>query len=44
MPHVLVWDIETAPDFRGFAAANDLIGKTDDATRMPPGLARYTPG
>ena len=26
-------DIETVLDFRGFAAANDLIGKTDDATR-----------
>ena len=24
MPYVLVWDIETAPDISGYAAANDL--------------------
>jgi predicted PolB exonuclease-like 3'-5' exonuclease len=30
MAHVLVWDIETVPDLRGFAAANDLEGKSDD--------------
>ena len=28
--HVLVWDLETVPDLRGFAAANDLDGKSDD--------------
>jgi hypothetical protein len=28
MPHVLVWDLETMPDLRGFAAANDLDGKS----------------
>ena len=28
-PSVIVWDLETVPDLRGFAAANDLIGKTD---------------
>jgi predicted PolB exonuclease-like 3'-5' exonuclease len=28
--HVLVWDLETVPDLRGFAAANDLAGKSDD--------------
>src|SRR5215467_4078750 len=28
--NVIVWDIETIPDLRGFAAANGLIGKTDD--------------
>lgn len=27
--HVLVWDIETAPDLLGFAAANGLGGKSD---------------
>ncbi|MGZ4853126.1 MAG: 3'-5' exonuclease [Halobacteriota archaeon] len=26
---VIVWDLETVPDLRGFAAANDLVGKTD---------------
>ena len=33
MPHVLAWDIETAPDLRGYAAANGLEGKTDDEIR-----------
>jgi predicted PolB exonuclease-like 3'-5' exonuclease len=28
--HVIVWDLETVPDFHGFAAANDLVGKSDD--------------
>jgi hypothetical protein len=28
--HVLVWDIETIPDLRGFAAANGHDGKSDD--------------
>ena len=28
--HVIVWDLETVPDLQGFAAANDLIGKSDD--------------
>ena len=26
---VIVWDLETVPDLRGFAAANSLVGKTD---------------
>ena len=30
MPNVLVWDIETVPDFAGFAAANGHDGKSDD--------------
>lgn len=30
MAHVIVWDIETVPDLRGFAAANGHDGKTDD--------------
>jgi len=25
---VIVWDLETVPDLGGFAAANDLIGKS----------------
>ena len=28
-PSVIVWDLETVPDLRGFAAANDLVGKRD---------------
>jgi predicted PolB exonuclease-like 3'-5' exonuclease len=28
--NVIVWDIETIPDLRGFAAANGLTGKADD--------------
>lgn len=31
--HLLVWDIETVPDLRGFAAANGHDGKTDDEIR-----------
>jgi predicted PolB exonuclease-like 3'-5' exonuclease len=30
---VIVWDLETVPDLRGFAAANGLVGKTDEAVR-----------
>jgi 3'-5' exonuclease len=30
---VIVWDLETVPDLRGFAAANGLVGKTDDEVR-----------
>jgi predicted PolB exonuclease-like 3'-5' exonuclease len=30
---VIVWDLETVPDLRGFAAANDLVGRTDDEVR-----------
>jgi predicted PolB exonuclease-like 3'-5' exonuclease len=37
MPHVLVWDIETVPDLRGFAAANGLDGKSDDEIRAEIG-------
>jgi hypothetical protein len=28
-PSVIVWDLETVPDLAGFAAANDLAGKSD---------------
>src|SRR6266478_1316863 len=28
-PSVIVWDLETVPDLRGFAAANNLVGQTD---------------
>ena len=37
MPHVLVWDIETIPDLRGFAAASGLDGKKDDEVRTEMG-------
>jgi hypothetical protein len=30
---VMVWDLETVPDLAGFAAANDLIGKSDAEIR-----------
>ena len=30
---VIVWDLETVPDLRGFAAANDLVGKPDHEVR-----------
>jgi hypothetical protein len=35
--HVIVWDIETVPDLRGFAGANDLDGKSDDEIREANG-------
>ena len=28
-PSIIVWDLETVPDLGGFAAANDLVGKSD---------------
>ena len=37
MPHVIVWDIETVPDLKGFAAANGHDGKTDDESRAELG-------
>jgi hypothetical protein len=30
---VIVWDIETVPDLRGFAAANGLTGRLDEIGR-----------
>jgi uncharacterized protein YecA (UPF0149 family) len=30
-------DLETVPDLRGFAAANELVGKTDDEIREANG-------
>jgi hypothetical protein len=30
---VIVWDLETVPDLRGFAAANGLAGKPDVEVR-----------
>src|SRR5215831_16519004 len=31
--NLLVWDIETIPDLKGFAAANYLVGKSDAEIR-----------
>ena len=30
---VIVWDLETIPDLRGYAAANGRVGRTDDEIR-----------
>jgi hypothetical protein len=35
--HVIVWDIETIPDLRGFAAGNGLAGKRDEEVREATG-------
>jgi 3'-5' exonuclease len=32
-PTIIVWDLETVPDLGGFAAANDLVGKSDVEVR-----------
>src|SRR5438034_2539222 len=32
-PSVIVWDLEAVPDLAGFAAANDLVSKTDVEVR-----------
>ena len=32
-PSITVWDLETVPDLAGFAAANDLVGKSDAEVR-----------
>jgi hypothetical protein len=34
MASIIVWDIETVPDLRGFAAANGHDGSSDD--EIPP--------
>src|SRR6266478_7078479 len=36
-PHVLVWDLETIPDVKGFAAAYGLDGKSDEEIRAAIG-------
>ena len=35
--YVIVWDLETIPDLRGFAAANGYDGTTDDEIRAALG-------
>src|SRR6516162_11807215 len=37
LSNVIVWDIETVPDLKGFAAANGHVGKTDDEVRAELG-------
>jgi 3'-5' exonuclease len=34
---VIVWDIETVPNLKGFAAANGYVGKSDDDVRAAMG-------
>jgi 3'-5' exonuclease len=34
---VIVWDIETVPDLKGFAAANGYVGQSDDDVRAAMG-------
>jgi len=35
--HVIVWDLETVPDLRGFAAAHNLTGKSETEIREAMG-------
>jgi predicted PolB exonuclease-like 3'-5' exonuclease len=35
--NVIVWDIETVPDLRGYAAANSMSAATDDEVREAVG-------
>jgi predicted PolB exonuclease-like 3'-5' exonuclease len=37
MASIIVWDIETVPDLKGFAAANGQEGKSDDEVRAAMG-------
>jgi hypothetical protein len=39
--HVVVWDIETVPDLRGYAAANGHHGKSDDEIREADARGRW---
>jgi hypothetical protein len=32
-PSIIVWDLETVPDLVRFAAAHDLVGKSDVEVR-----------
>jgi hypothetical protein len=38
-PSIIVWDLETVPDLGGFAAGNDLIGKSNVEVREAIGGA-----
>ena len=37
MSNVIVWDLETVPDLKGFAAANGHVGEADDEIRAAMG-------
>ena len=37
MSNIIIWDIETVPDHKGFAAANGHDGKSDDEIRTAMG-------
>jgi predicted PolB exonuclease-like 3'-5' exonuclease len=37
MASIIVWDIETVPDLKGFAAANGHDGKSDEEIRVAMG-------
>jgi 3'-5' exonuclease len=37
MSNLIVWDIETIPDLKGFASANGRDGRTDDEIRAAMG-------
>jgi predicted PolB exonuclease-like 3'-5' exonuclease len=37
MSNLVVWDIETIPDLKGFATANGHAGKNDDEVRAAMG-------
>jgi len=37
-PSVIIWNLETVFDLGGFAAAHDLVGKSDVKVREAPGL------
>ena len=38
-PSIIVWDLETVPDLVRFAAAHDLVGKSDVEVREAIGDA-----
>jgi hypothetical protein len=40
-PSVIVWDLETVPDLVGFAAPNDLVGKSDVEVREAIGEKKF---
>jgi hypothetical protein len=42
-PSIIVWDLETVPDLAGFAAANDLVGKTDADIRAERKRSKVNP-
>jgi hypothetical protein len=37
MSNVIVWDLETVPDLKSFAAASGHVGKSDDEVRAELG-------